>query len=437
MTQVDNLSNLPPEMLMEIALKLPMEEVAVFCQTSVGLNRVCQSEMFWDRRLQKDFPKYTSRRLPVTYKQYYSMLSKVWNFYPLERFSDRPGSYLVESIDIDENYGKRLGLIYPVPVFYFVGDEWFSDIEIDLDKEAAIISIRKRSSLIGPIPSLDNLPYINPQNISPSLQRSLALRIKRGATRGMTNYYCLTYDYFPQFLERAKQVGYMVFNGSATSSVEELTFGEILENHELFHDPKMSAETFAQQTIASRYPEYDIGQLSDVSYLEYGLMLDEARKLTNKSGESIYTPIDPAKLKSKNNVTLIYPVPLFTIKENIWMGDITIIRGKGYNLIGAQERQTLIGPIPSVPEMITPLNPNSIDINIRQPFASLFPSMISGGFKEIFFIKDSDYEKFLAAARDRGYFEFNTKNTRGPFAYVLDKNEISDHERLFQQITYY
>jgi hypothetical protein len=116
-----DLRDAPINKLIQVALDEPIERVSELCSTSNRLFRVCDSEMFWEERIKKDFPKYTpTRSLPtsLTYKRYYQMLWKIWNL--------KDGNYHIFQ-EITQSKGSRrnnivsangiTNLIYPVPYF--------------------------------------------------------------------------------------------------------------------------------------------------------------------------------------------------------------------------------------------------------------------------------------------------------------------------------
>jgi len=53
----DKFSNVPPDIIRNIALSLSLEEIAIFCRTSRNFNAaVCSSDSFWAHMLQQNYP---------------------------------------------------------------------------------------------------------------------------------------------------------------------------------------------------------------------------------------------------------------------------------------------------------------------------------------------------------------------------------------------
>ena len=70
----------PKEMLIEIALKLDIENIIKFCKTNKRTNFVvCENEHFWRRKLLKDYPNF--KELTEVHTSYKSTYLRIFSFY--------------------------------------------------------------------------------------------------------------------------------------------------------------------------------------------------------------------------------------------------------------------------------------------------------------------------------------------------------------------
>lgn len=407
--------------LLQLAINLPIFQVPTLAKESPRLQQLYRSEEFWEKRIEKDFPSYVSSSLPISYREYYNMLSKIWNFYPLERNSGYSQPYLIEPIDVKMQQRTNLAFLYPVPIFTLDENRWFGDILVNIQREGIIISVTPRISLLGPIPDVTDLfPKLDPKRLPASFQRIYECFDRSYARFGSVTF-CLEHQHWSAFLVEIKRMDYVHFIGADCREFEQLALLEILEDHELFHDPKMSEEDFAQSMILANYSKYVPAQAgADFSYRYYGQLLAEIELLRNKLGEPLLEPLVIEEETVGRDLALVYPVPLFDIKrDHRWLADIYIQPQGTYYLIGFRERESMIGSIPHIEEWATNLVP------IRNKH-SILPE-----YDRAFSIEKDDYVSFLVGAQRQGYYLFDTENKQEPFAYLLDREEIKDHRQLF------
>lgn len=78
---MDNLSRLPPDMMMKIALELDLPVLVSWCSLSSRFNEVtCSNYIFWANRFKQDYPEYFNnydRPDYMTWKDYYTQFSKL------------------------------------------------------------------------------------------------------------------------------------------------------------------------------------------------------------------------------------------------------------------------------------------------------------------------------------------------------------------------
>lgn len=418
MTTIDGLA---PNELLQLALTLPLAQVTTLAKQSPELQRLYRTEIFWEKRVQKDFPSYVPSSLPISYKQYYDMLSKVWNFYPLERNQAYQGPYLIEPIDLKLQYKNKMAFLYPVPIFPLEQNKWFGDILVNIQQDGIIITTIPRLSLLGPIPDVTDLvPKLDPKRLPALFQRVYeSLHRSYASRKGVT--FCLDHQHWSLFLAKIKNMDYVRFIGADCGVFEQLTLLEMLEDHELFHDPKIGEEDFAQAVILSNYSLYVPAQAgADFSYQNYGELLAETQLLTNKLGEALLEPITIEEGILGKDLALVYPVPLFDIKRGRrWVADIYIQPQGIYYLIGFRERQTMIGAIPAIESFATNWVP------VRDKHSILLDYDLA------FIVEADDYLSFLVGAQGQGYYIFNTGDEQEPFVYLPDLMEIKGHRSLF------
>ena len=75
-----NLCSLQSKHYIKIALELPIPELLELCQTNRDYEYLCNSEEFWQKRLQKDYTKNVWEKPDnLSYKDYYHKLYNCWN----------------------------------------------------------------------------------------------------------------------------------------------------------------------------------------------------------------------------------------------------------------------------------------------------------------------------------------------------------------------
>lgn len=160
-----SIKNLTINELIDQALTEPIERIGELCVDSNRLFRVCDSEMFWEERIKKDFPKYAPvRSLPssLTYKRYYQMLWKIWNLKDGNR-------YLFREITSSARQPRKeklvsdtgiTNLIYPVPYFNYEEGHLKPDIVLLSNtyagKKYLFLGFFNRRTVTG-----DNVPSID------------------------------------------------------------------------------------------------------------------------------------------------------------------------------------------------------------------------------------------------------------------------------------
>jgi F-box domain len=209
----DNISNLPIEILVNIAVDLPLEDVQALCATSAKLNRLCKDKYLWQNRLNESFPVYANT-IPeeMSPYEYYVALDKVWNL------TDNKGEYLVTDVPQLSLYQNRsIMLLYPVPPF--ARDSRGSilpDIEIsDINQPMVLVGYypRKVAPMV-PLPrrALDRKITV----ISNSEDRMrYALAARELQDRGYTEVYIMTGAELSEYLGNATDLGYLSLSVSA------------------------------------------------------------------------------------------------------------------------------------------------------------------------------------------------------------------------------
>lgn len=209
----DILSSLPSEILMKIALDLPIDSVASVCSTSSKLAKLCNNELFWRQRLAKDFPLYSPpiiQALPdhITYKAYYQFLVDIWNF------KDARGKYVINEIEGDGTKGKNstMALIFPAPRFEVKeGNLVYGDVIIRRfrNKYLILISSSERKTLTGrPIPALGEGLEQTPLDMVPDNQ-PYRDHIEMGAKAGLAKSILIYERDLIRFLNEAREKGYV------------------------------------------------------------------------------------------------------------------------------------------------------------------------------------------------------------------------------------
>lgn len=210
---VDNLSNLPIEILMNIALDLPLEDIQSLCATSPKLDRLCKNKIFWQTRLKEDFPIHADN-IPegMDPYEYYVALDTVWNL------TDENGEYLVTDIEQLSSYENRSGmLLYPVPPFA-------------RDDKGIILADTEISDIYRPLV----LVGIHPREVVPKIpipQRSLTRKLtdifdledrveyasaaRDLQDRGYIEVYMMNGKELSEYLNQANALGYLSLSVSA------------------------------------------------------------------------------------------------------------------------------------------------------------------------------------------------------------------------------
>lgn len=212
-TTIDNLSALPAEILMKIALDLPINSVASVCATSSKLAKLCNNELFWRQRLAKDFPLYAPpmmATLPgsVTYRAYYQFLTDIWNFKDAKRRN------VISEIEGDTTRGgnSMMTLIFPAPRFIFQeGYRVYGDVFIKRfrNKYLILISSSERLTLTGNvIPPLGEGLLHTPVESIPDNQ-SYRKHMEIGAKVGLHKSILINENDLIAFLGEAQEKGYV------------------------------------------------------------------------------------------------------------------------------------------------------------------------------------------------------------------------------------
>jgi hypothetical protein len=219
--EVDNLSNLPNEILMNIAIDLPLQDIQALCESSEGLKRLCKNRTFWQTRLSEDFPMYADN-IPkdVDLYEYYVNLDRVWNL------TDSNGEYLVTNIEL--SYQNQTGmLLYPVPPFARDEDKMIlADIEIaDINYQFVLVGVHPRE--VAPQVPISESSLNRNLNVIPNAE----IRIEYAATarslqdRGYTEVYMMSGEELIEYLNRADALGYLSLSISALeTSIDEDLF---------------------------------------------------------------------------------------------------------------------------------------------------------------------------------------------------------------------
>lgn len=235
-TTVDNLSALPSEILMKIALDLPIDSVASVCSTSSKLAKLCNNELFWRQRLAKDFPMYAPPMMEVlpesvTYRAYYQFLIDIWNF------KDTRGKHVIDDIEGDGTRDKNrtMTLIFPAPRFEVKeGNLVYGDVVIRRfrNKYLILISSSERQTLTGrPIPVLgENLEQTPIESIPDN--QPYREHIEMGAKAGLRKSILIYERDLLSFLNEAREKGYVQLLSGAEGYIT--LSDEIVKNSPFF-----------------------------------------------------------------------------------------------------------------------------------------------------------------------------------------------------------
>ena len=69
------MESLPTELLFELLLKVSsVEDVMKMCRTNKSLNRICQDDYFWRKRLEKDYPHLVTLNSTMNFKDRYQWI---------------------------------------------------------------------------------------------------------------------------------------------------------------------------------------------------------------------------------------------------------------------------------------------------------------------------------------------------------------------------
>lgn len=204
---MDNLANLPPDVLNQIALAMSLADVGSLCITSRSLSEVCQRESFWVQRLAKDFPMYPPPQpLPptLTYRDYYRGLWKAL------QLKDTNGELIFRNIPLSREQ-RPLLLVYPVPRFELNSNKMIKpDVKIDwFSNNIIIVSVKNRRLRTGEsLPNLlSNVPVLNDQDLTSNSR--LAFREVARASKGRYDeFYLVNGPEYNSLLEQARKLGF-------------------------------------------------------------------------------------------------------------------------------------------------------------------------------------------------------------------------------------
>jgi hypothetical protein len=235
MQSVDNLSKLPPDLLLSVGLKLSKEDISNLCSTSTALNRLCGNENFWKDKLAVDFPQYQPRRRlggAITYRKYYDMLYRTRKLLEHDEiiFDKISGEFPEEGIG--------MALLYPVPPFDVANGLLQADVTIiTVADDVLLVSLRNRSTIIGFIPNLGKRIRMIPVesfNNDPDLLSNIQSTIEQQREQKYSRNFLINSSDASLLLQEANEVGYVELDlsGGGDMSLSDMS----LKNTDIFYD---------------------------------------------------------------------------------------------------------------------------------------------------------------------------------------------------------
>jgi len=81
--------DLPPELIIDHMLKLPIEDILTYCQTNRQINQICQTDYLWSQLIQRDYPQVEYELGNRTSKEVYFMIRPINVYFNKLRISSR------------------------------------------------------------------------------------------------------------------------------------------------------------------------------------------------------------------------------------------------------------------------------------------------------------------------------------------------------------
>lgn len=134
--------NLPTELIFDILLQLPYEDVMQYCQVNHAAWKICQSEVFWNTKAEYDFG-VTLNVLPNTPQDQYLRLSELQEMSPMDIYKARLFDYMRQAFTTEELEDLFVDIVYGSHQQRVNIDQIIADLQIGLPYLYDLVNIEK------------------------------------------------------------------------------------------------------------------------------------------------------------------------------------------------------------------------------------------------------------------------------------------------------